>query len=132
MANMDHAVSMLWYFCFSHGGYGWNIYWLGYYLGLSILKIRTFLEHRADESVKGRSVIIEDKGILAWLFLNNNFHALHHDQPELPWYALPRQYQNNRQAILTDNKHYCYRSYGEVFRQYFFKRKDPVVHPINQ
>lgn len=57
------------------------IYVLCAYLGLSLLRIRTFLEHRAHEAAKGRSVVIEDRGILAFLFLNNNFHIVHHDFP---------------------------------------------------
>ena len=39
---------------------------LSAYIGLGLLKIRTFLEHRAHEKVRGRTVVIEDKG--RWLF----------------------------------------------------------------
>ncbi|MEX0369464.1 MAG: fatty acid desaturase, partial [Tateyamaria sp.] len=35
------------------------------YLALSVLKIRTFLEHQAHEKARGRTVIIEDRGPLA-------------------------------------------------------------------
>ena len=45
-------------------------YLLSAYLGLSLLKIRTFLEHQAHEKARGRTVIIEDRGPLALLFLN--------------------------------------------------------------
>jgi len=44
---------------------------LSAYLGLSILKIRTFLEHQAHERSNGRTVVIEDSGPLAFMFLNN-------------------------------------------------------------
>ncbi|KPP86048.1 MAG: Fatty acid desaturase [Rhodobacteraceae bacterium HLUCCO07] len=100
------------------------------YAALSILKIRTFLEHRAHETVPGRTVIIEDRGLLALLFLNNNLHVVHHSRPGVPWYRLWSVYQDEREAFRTANDHYHYRSYGEVFRRYFFRSKDPVPHPL--
>jgi fatty acid desaturase len=108
---------------------GW-LYLLAAYAGLSILKIRTFLEHRAHESVAGRSVIIEDKGLLAFLFLNNNFHSVHHAHPQLAWYELPAFYKNKRDEFLRRNRAYSYANYGEVFRAFMFKTKDPVPHPL--
>ena len=38
------------------------------YLALSLLKVRTFLEHRAHELCRARTVIVEDRGPLALLF----------------------------------------------------------------
>jgi fatty acid desaturase len=105
-------------------------YLLSAYLGLSILNVRTFLEHRADESVPGRCVVVEDRGLLALLFLNNNFHAVHHARPELPWYAIPRHYQENREHFLALNRNYRFASYAEVFRRYALRQKEPVVHPL--
>ena len=105
-------------------------YAIAAYLGLSILKIRTYLEHRAEESVNGRSVVIEDRGILAFLFLNNNIHAVHHAHPSVPWYNLPALYRNNKAKFLGQNKGYVFKSYAQIFRLYFFKSKEPVVHPF--
>lgn len=98
--------------------------------GLAILKIRTFLEHQAHERAAARSVVIEDRGPLAFLFLNNNFHAVHHAHPRLPWYRLPAEYARRRETFLRRNGGYRYRSYGEVLRLHLFHRKDPVAHPI--
>lgn len=103
---------------------------LGSYLGLSLLKIRTYLEHRAHESSCGRSVVVEDRGVLALLFLNNNYHALHHARPGVPWYQLPRLFRAERAAILKRNDGYYYRSYREVFAKHLVKAKDPVPHPL--
>ncbi len=105
-------------------------YLLSAYAAISILKIRTFLEHQAHERARGRTVIIEDRGLLAFLFLNNNLHVVHHMHPRVPWYRLPDLYFSNRKRYLTRNNGYRYRSYGEVFRRYLFKAKDPVPHPI--
>ena len=100
------------------------------YIGMGILKIRTYLEHRAHEDVEGRTVIVEDRGIFAFLFLNNNYHALHHQDPSLKWYELPRAFEHQRDDVLTANKGYRFTNYRDVFRHYLLKRKDPVVHPL--
>ncbi len=105
-------------------------YLIACYLGLSILKIRTFLEHQAHERARGRTVIIEDRGPLAFLFLNNNLHVVHHMHPKLPWYRLPQIYFNNRDKYLARNDGYRYASYAEIFRRHFFRAKDPVPHPL--
>ncbi|OYX42267.1 MAG: fatty acid desaturase [Rhodobacterales bacterium 32-67-9] len=105
-------------------------YLLSAYAGMSILKIRTFLEHRAHDLARGRTVIVEDRGPLALLFLNNNFHVVHHAKPGVAWYRLPGLYAANRDEFLRRNEGYRYASYAEVFRRYFLKPKDPVPHPL--
>jgi fatty acid desaturase len=105
-------------------------YLLGCWLALGLLRVRTFLEHQAHERAAARSVIIEDRGPLALLFLNNNFHAVHHAHPRLPWYRLPGEYARRREEFLRRNGGYRYRSYAQVFGQYLLRRKDPVAHPI--
>ena len=100
------------------------------YLAFSLLKIRTFLEHRAHEAARARTVIIEDRGPLALLFLNNNLHVVHHMHPSVPWYRLPAMYRANREHYLRRNEGYLYRSYAEIFARYFLRAKDPVPHPL--
>jgi len=102
------------------------------YAALSVLKIRTFLEHQAHEKARGRTVVIEDRGPLAFLFLNNNLHVVHHMHPRAPWYRLPRLYFTDPARYLTRNEGYRYRSYAEIFRRYFLAAKDPVPHPLWQ
>ena len=106
------------------------LYLIAAYLGLGVLKIRTFLEHQAHEKVRGRTVVIEDRGPLAFLFLNNNFHVVHHMHPRLPWYRLPGLYFANREKYLSRNDGYRFRNYAEVFRAFFWRAKDPVPHPL--
>jgi fatty acid desaturase len=110
---------------------GWA-YVLSAYAGLSILKIRTFLEHRAHDIARCRTVIIDGGRILPFLFLNNNLHAVHHAKPGVAWYALPAIYHDRRDEFLRRNDGYSYASYAEVFRHYFFRAKDPVPHPLWQ
>ncbi len=105
-------------------------YLLASWMALSVLKIRTFLEHRAHERASGRTVVIEDRGPLAFMFLNNNLHVVHHMHPKVPWYRLPELYFPDRERYLERNGGYRYRSYGEIFRRYFLRAKDPVPHPL--
>ena len=105
-------------------------YCLSCYFAMGILKIRTYLEHQAHERATGRTVIIEDRGLLAFLFLNNNFHVVHHQHPKVPWYELPEKYFANREMYLKRNGGYLYKSYAQIFRRHMFRAKDPVPHPL--
>lgn len=105
-------------------------YLIAAYFGFGLLKIRTFLEHRAHDLARARSVVIADKGFFALLFLNNNFHSVHHCQPGLAWYRLPQLFAENQDHYLTRNDGYFFDSYGQIFRKYFFRAKDPVPHPF--
>lgn len=104
-------------------------YLLACYGALSILKIRTFLEHQAHEKCPERTVIVEDRGPLSVLFLNNNYHAVHHLHPKVAWYALPALYRDNQARYLRRNGGYHYAGYGAIFRRHFLRAKDPVAHP---
>lgn len=103
---------------------------LAVYAAHAVLKIRTFLEHRAHQLARGRTVIVEDRGLLAWLFLNNNLHVVHHMHPRVPWAALPKLYRQKRAHYLRRNEGFLYRSYAQVFREHFLRAKDPVPHPL--
>ncbi|MEP2425408.1 MAG: fatty acid desaturase [Tateyamaria sp.] len=106
------------------------LYFLAAYAGLSLIKIRTFLEHQAHEKSRARTVIVEDRGPLAFLFLNNNLHVVHHMHPGAPWYKLPSLYRDKKNRYLELNDGYVFRSYGEVFARYILQSKDPVAHPL--
>lgn len=106
------------------------IYLVCCYFTISILKIRTFLEHRAHEDPIARTVIIDDAGPLAFLFLNNNLHAVHHMHPQVAWFDLPNLYHENAASYDKFNDGYNYASYLSVFKCYFLKTKDPVPHPL--
>lgn len=105
-------------------------YLLAAYLAHGLLKIRTFLEHRAHDLARARTVVVEDRGPLALLFLNNNLHVVHHMHPTVPWYRLPALYRENRDHYLRRNGGYRYAGYAEVFRRHLWRAKDPVPHPL--
>jgi fatty acid desaturase len=105
-------------------------YLLAVYFAFALLRIRTFLEHRAHATCRARTVVIEDRGPLSLLFLNNNFHVVHHMHPAVPWYDLPSLYAARKAHFLRRNDGYVYRSYATIFQQYLWRAKDPVPHPV--
>ncbi|MGJ8544813.1 MAG: fatty acid desaturase [Sulfitobacter sp.] len=128
LAHLPGTALILWLIYLSPLSIG--AYLLACYGALCVLKIRTFLEHRAHEHAAGRTVIVEDRGPLALLFLNNNFHLVHHMHPDVPWYELPGLYAGRRARYLARNQGYVYPSYASVFRQFLWRAKDPVPHPL--
>lgn len=100
------------------------------YPTLSMLSVRTFIEHQAVPQSPHRTIINEDRGLFAFLFLFNNLHFVHHSHPAVAWYKLPALYRQNRASYLAGNGGYYARSYGEVLRRYGFRRKEPVEHPL--
>jgi fatty acid desaturase len=97
------------------------------YPALALGAIRSFQEHRAAADIAQRTVINE--AALPWrlLFLNNNLHAVHHDLPGLPWFALPAVYGEKRDAYLVRNGGFVTRGYSEWASRYAFT---PVAHPL--
>ena len=98
---------------------------------LSLIAIRTYAEHRWHETPEGRTIIVE-RSPLAWLFLHNNLHIVHHQLPGAPWYALPRLYRERRDYWRALNGGYVYRNYGQLFRAHALRGKEPVPHPALQ
>lgn len=99
------------------------------YPALALTKVRSFLEHRAADDPLARSVINEAG--LPWrvLFLNLNYHAVHHDLPGVPWYALRQLYLHRQAAYLQRNQGFLVRGYGE-WRRHFSRRAVAVnAHP---
>jgi fatty acid desaturase len=106
-------------------------YWVASsYAAMGILKIRTFLEHQAHDKPRGRTVVIEDRGPLALLFLNNNYHAVHHAHPKVAWYKLPQMFETGRDTYLSRNFGYYYKNYAQIFTRHLLRAKDPVPHPL--
>ncbi len=123
------SVALVVAFVLAYGSLPLWAYLVAAYLGMSLLKIRTYLEHQAHELASGRSVIVEDRGPLALLFLNNNYHAVHHAHPRVAWYDLPGLFASRREHYLRRNRGYYYRSYRDIFARYLLQAKEPLPHP---
>jgi fatty acid desaturase len=109
----------------------WEYVLLFVYPGLSLTLLRSFLEHRARGEVSERTVIVEAEAPIALMFLNNNLHAVHHEHPGAAWYRLPAIYKTEGPRLVRENGGYLFKGYREVFRRYFLRAKEPVVHPAS-
>ncbi len=102
------------------------------YPAISLSLVRSFAEHRAHPDAQQRSVIVESRGLMALLFLNNNLHALHHAEPGLPWYRLPARFKTRRGELLRANGGYRFSGYGEIMLRYMLWPKERVRHPFGR
>ncbi|WP_410016240.1 fatty acid desaturase [Sodalis sp. C49] len=99
------------------------------YPALAITKIRSFMEHRAARDPQARSVINEAAWPWRLLFLNLNYHLVHHDLPAVPWYALRRVYLADRAAYQRRNGGFVVQGYAEWLGEYAFRPAEVEVHP---
>lgn len=108
----------------------WSEYVLLFaYPGLSLTMLRSFLEHQADPDPSKRTVVVKSGKLMGLLFLNNNLHALHHEQPALPWYRLPVEYDRLSGEILARNGGYFYTGYLDIIRRFLVSPKTHPRHP---
>ncbi|QIG50072.1 fatty acid desaturase [Nordella sp. HKS 07] len=108
----------------------WQYVLLFAYPGVALMLVRSFCEHQAAEDEGERTIIVEASPFWALLFLNNNLHVAHHTRPRLAWYELPAYYRAERDALVAKNNGYRMNGYGEIFRRYFLRPKEPVAHPL--
>jgi fatty acid desaturase len=107
----------------------WQYLLLIAYPGISLALVRSYCEHRAAELVGHRTIIVEASPFWSLLFLNNNLHVVHHDHPTLAWYKIPALYRAERDHVIAENGGYTMKGYGEIFRRYFLKAKEPISYP---
>ncbi|MDM0066432.1 fatty acid desaturase [Variovorax sp. J31P207] len=127
-----HAVSVapiLW-FVVSVSDMSLGLYVLCFvYPGMMLGALRSFTEHRWDDSPHERVAIVESNPVFGLLFLNNNLHHVHHRCPTMPWYEIPGHFRRNRAAMLDANGHFYYRGYWQIVRRYLWRPIFEPVHP---
>lgn len=119
----------LWYVVWVCGMPFWLYYLLIAYPGISLALVRSYCEHQAAPDVNHRTIIVEASPFWSLLFLNNNLHVAHHSRPALAWYKIPAFYRADRDRLITQNNGYLMKGYGEIFRRYFLKPKEPIPYP---
>jgi hypothetical protein len=62
------------------------------------------------------------------LFLNNNYHLVHHDLPHLPWFALRKVYETSRQQYVERSGGFLVKGYSEWLRRYAFAPAAPPAY----
>jgi fatty acid desaturase len=106
----------------------WQYVLLIAYPGMSLGLLRAFIEHRAAEAPGHRTASVESNAFFSLLFLYNNLHVAHHLKPTLPWYEIPRFYQENKPELLSRNDNFTFPGYGRIAWRYFIR---PVFHPAH-
>jgi fatty acid desaturase len=99
------------------------------YPGTSLALVRSFAEHRAHQQVAGRTVICEAGRFWGFLFLYNNLHVVHHEEPGLAWYKRPARYLARRDELIRRDGYYSLPGYGPLFARYGLQPKEPLLHP---
>jgi fatty acid desaturase len=98
------------------------------YGGLSLTMLRSFAEH-LDVTDGTRTAYVEAGRFFSLLYLNNNLHQAHHEQPDLAWHQLPAAGRASAAAERSARGagHYP-GGYRELFTRYLFR---PLHHPVN-
>ncbi len=129
---MLHGASlvMLFWFLEQVAGMNWWMYVACVaYPGLALSLVRSFCEHGAATDPAHRTAIIESGIFFNLLFLYNNLHVVHHLDPKMKWYDIPRYYHAHRDELLEHNGGYFFASYREMIRQTLFTPAFLPVHP---
>ena len=100
------------------------------YPALGLAMLRSFYEHRPAETSSHRVVINEAGYFWRMLYLNNNYHAVHHERPDLPWYRVRKFYLAHRADVLAQNGGFVVAGYLSLIRRYALTTVDSPVHPM--
>lgn len=98
------------------------------YSGISFTLLRSYTEHRWSLSESERSLIIEGSWLTRLLYLNNNYHWLHHEQPHVHWSKLAGMFRKRRQEILQINGGFYLNGYHNVLSRLW---KDKLIDPVH-
>ncbi|CNG15071.1 fatty acid desaturase [Yersinia kristensenii] len=100
------------------------------YPALSLTKVRSFFEHRAAENSAARSTLNEAAWPWRLLFLNLNYHLVHHDLPALPWYGVRQIYLENRVQYQHRSEQFVVNGYTEWLEAFVFTALEIEIHPF--
>ena len=96
------------------------------YPGLGLALLRSLYEHRPAALSAHRIVVNEAAWPWRLLYLNNNYHAVHHVQPNLPWYRIPQAYWAQRDAFVAGTGGFLVPGYVGLFLRHAVV---PIDHP---
>jgi fatty acid desaturase len=91
--------------------------------------VRSFYEHRPADIPQHRSALNEAGWPWRWLFLNLNYHLVHHDLPALPWYHLPRAYRQRREDWRRRSGNFLIQGYGQLWGRHALNPIDSPLYP---
>lgn len=111
-----HTAMPVWHYCFGIA-----------YPALGLAMLRSLYEHRPAALPSHRTVINEAAWPWRLLYLNNNYHVVHHAYPGVPWYRIPAMYRADRAAYQERNGGFVLPGYLHLIRNFAFK---PVDNPV--
>ena len=99
------------------------------YPALGLAMMRSFYEHRPAH-LPGHRIVVNEAGLF-WrlLYLNNNYHAVHHAVPGLSWYRIPELWRSQHDQLLASNGQFRLQGYGSLFWRHLFRPIDSPQHP---
>jgi fatty acid desaturase len=97
------------------------------YPALGLAMLRSLYEHRPGALPAHRTVINEAAAPWRLLYLNNNYHVVHHAYPEAPWYRLPGLYAAERAHWQAGNGGFVLPGYLHLIRHFAFS---PIDNPV--
>lgn len=114
---LDRYTTMsVWHYCFGIA-----------YPALGLAMLRSLYEHRPGLLPAHRTVINEAAAPWRLLYLNNNYHVVHHAYPQLPWYRIPGRYAAERAAWRAGNGDFVLPGYVYLIRNFAWR---PVDNPV--
>ncbi|MGP6461110.1 fatty acid desaturase [Pseudomonas parakoreensis] len=125
------TVLMLWFVARFSALPVWHYLLLISVPALSIAMIRSYYEHRPHAQPEQRTVLNEAGWPWRWLFLNLNFHLVHHDLPGLAWYDLPQAYRMRREQWVARSGGFLVQGYGQLWWRHGLKPVDSPEHPFH-
>jgi fatty acid desaturase len=105
-----------WHYCFGVA-----------YPALGLAMLRSLYEHRPAALPAHRTVINEAAAPWRLLYLNNNYHVVHHAYPALAWYKIPAVYAAERAAWRAGNGGFVLPGYLYLLRNFAWRRVDSPV-----
>jgi fatty acid desaturase len=105
-----------WHYCFGIA-----------YPALGLAMLRSLYEHRPGVLPAHRTVINEAAAPWRLLYLNNNFHVVHHAYPEVAWYEIPALYQAERSLWQANNGGFVVPGYLHLLRNFAWA---PIDSPV--
>jgi len=112
----EFTVISAWKYCFGMA-----------YPALGLAMLRSLYEHRPGPSPAHRTVINQAGFLWRLLYLNNNYHAVHHAYPELAWYRIPAAYAADREGYHLRNGGFVVPGYLWLIRNFAWKVVDSPV-----
>jgi len=99
------------------------------YFAQSCTLLRSYYEHRVEDDPLHRTVIMQASLPLRLFFLNNNYHAVHHQHPDMSWFELSSEYYSKSDYYNEQNGHFIERGYWQWFIKHAFRPVASPAHP---